>query len=103
MRRYRIEYESGFVKSLADIEDYISRELGNPVASRRLVEDIIKHCKMLRIFPKGSAVRMRIRGKELRFTYVRSYTIVFSVDDESRTVMVHMVQYSRSDIEALLD
>lgn len=100
--QYTVEYKPYFRKCLAEIEDYIVNEIGNPRSAEMIIESILRHCSILKIFPKGSPVFAEKRDKELRLIHVRSYTIVFSVDDRRKIVTIEALYYSRRDIESLL-
>jgi len=100
--QYTVEYKPYFRKCLTEVEGYITDEIGNPRSAEMIVGSIIKYCRMLKIFPKGNPVFLKKRGKELRLMHIRSYTVVFSVDDERRVVSVEALYYSRRDVEGLI-
>ena len=100
--RYEVKYKFSAKANLKEIKTYISKELQNPISAEKIIRDIIKKCDSLTLFPKASRVRLTRNARELRFTFLYHYTIVYSVDDKVKTVFIHAVIYSHRDIDSLL-
>lgn len=100
MKKYTVEYTVGAKLDIADIENYIASFLDNPVGAARIAMELLDTCDGLSVFPKRSPVRVKLDGKELRFTHKGKYTIIYYIHGDF--VTIHSVIYSRRDILAIL-
>ena len=98
---YEVNFTKTFNRDLNKIQDYISDEIGNPESAKRIVDSIMTKGYSLKLFPKALPIRIHTRNMDLRFTFVRRYTIVYFVDQKNRTVHLYRVLYSHQNILAL--
>ena len=102
MREYQVKYTPRFLREMGDIYELILLGYANFFAATSLIDKIKKKCQALSVMPKASAVVAEVAGYEFRFTRIKSYTIIYYVDDQEKTVHIVSIQYSRRDIIARL-
>ena len=85
------------LKDLKDIKEYISIELDNPKAAKRMIEKIIKRYESLRKFPfVGAELSSKIDYKtDFRFLVCESYIIFYRVDKQY--VSIYRILYGARD------
>ena len=88
MQKYEVRFSNDFRDKIQILYDYIVSEYNDPVNARKLVERIERKCRRLAIFPKGYAVKIIRNDLEYRFVHVNRFTIVFTVDDGRKVVIV---------------
>lgn len=102
MKQYKILYSSEAEQDISDIHDYIANKLSKPVSATRIIRRIIEKCEKLETFPNGYAIRFHSNGLAIRFTHYGNYTVAFYVDDETETVFIYAVKYSRMNLRTTL-
>ena len=100
--RYRVEYLDSALSDIASALEYISFELQNPVSGQKLVNKIFRRCDALDFAPKGSRVRLTVKGKDFRYIHIDNFTAVYYVDETEKKVKIYAVIYSRRDIPNIL-
>ena len=103
MKKYKVKILPQAEYDLASIGDYISNELSNQLSAQKILSRILAACNSLSTFPHRSPVFYEHSNKKLRAIHIKNYTIVYHVDDNSRSVEILAVIYSRRDIEKLLE
>lgn len=101
MMKYKIVFNSEAEAELISIFDYIFVELENPIGARKTIDGILRKCHNLSLFPNSMSVRFEIKDFKIRFVHYKKYTIVYSVNDKKREVMIHNVVYSYKNIKEM--
>ena len=97
---YSIVYSSAARRELVKIHEYITEKFCAPETAGIQVSRIVRAVKTLSVFPKMYRVRRKSTG--MRICPVDSYLILYSVDDDNRTVNVSHIIYSRRNLDALI-
>lgn len=89
----KLRYTPEAPQDLRDIQHYISDDLGNPAASKKVIANILKACSNLKTFPllgadlsaktgRDTDLRFIVCGKQLAFYRVEnSYISVIRIID----------------------
>ena len=101
---YNLEYLPAALRDMAEIAEYISKELKNPQSAVRLAEKFIEKAETLRTFPYGNQVYQPIRPLkyEYRKIIVDHYLMFYTVDEKSKTITIMRVIYARRNYEDIL-
>ncbi len=101
---YAVRYLITAVTDMQEIISYISKQLCNPEAASRLADEFIEAGNSIADFPYGRPVYRPIRelAHEYRPIYVKNYIMFYWVDENSKTVNIERVIYSKSNIKNLL-
>ena len=85
--------------SLIDVGVYISQTLGEPVTASKYADEIEKAIKSLSDFPKRVKLvdDVNLGALGVRRLIVNSFFVYYTVYDESKTVYVNDIIYSRAD------
>jgi antitoxin ParD1/3/4/toxin ParE1/3/4 len=75
-------------QDITDIWEYIVED--NPLAARRLREDILNAIRALASFPHQGYKRPDLTSRPLRFTLVREYLIAYAPDEKPLWVVAVM-------------
>ncbi len=102
MPEYKIKYTHNFFICLTKIYNYIYYVLENPNSAKLITSEITNKCSSLATFPKVSPAKFTIDEKEIYFTHVKNYTIIYDIDDISKIVTIRAVEYSRRNILDIL-
>lgn len=96
--QYKVKLMSRAVRDLDGIYKYIAETLLEPGTALNLVEEIEREILSLEQFPNRCPARRigAYAGKGYRQLFVKNYTVIFRVDEESKTVIVVTVRYSAS-------
>lgn len=102
---YKLEFLPLARQDMVEIAQYISHELKNPAAARRLSNNLIEAAERLTEFPYLYAVHLPIRPlkREYRKTSIENYCIFYSVDEKTKTVTVARVIYAGRNYERMLE
>lgn len=103
MKRYEIKYLPEAKQDIEDIFDYIGNELKDGFAAKRILWAIVEKCESLSVFPNGHAVRLYSHGQAIRFAHYGHYTIAYFVNEDTFTVNIYAVKYSRMDLKTAID
>lgn len=89
-------------EDLADIFNYIHRNLDNPVAAQNIVAKILEKVKKLSDFPEMGAHLQRVEAELAGYHYLLAdnYLIIYKVADNE--VVVLRLLHARSDYMQLL-
>ncbi len=101
---YNLEYLPVARNDMIDIVRYISNELNNPIAAKRLAIELIDAGEGILKFPYANPAYIPIRPlkHEYRKLLVRNYMMFYRVDEEKKMVTVARVIYAKRDYEKLL-
>jgi len=102
---YKLEYLPAARKDIVEIAQYVSRELNNHAAAERLVVELVEAGDKITHFPYANPAYVPIRPlrREYRKLLVRSYLMLYWIDEEKKLVTVARVIYARRDYGRLLD
>ena len=102
---YDLEYLPMARKDMVEAVRYISEKLKNPAAAERLAEELIEAGDRITLFPYANPVHMPVRPlkHEYRKLPVRSYLMLYWVDEEKKLITVARVIYARRNYERLLE
>lgn len=102
---YSLEYLPIARQDLMDIVWYISHEMGNPTAAKKLSGELIEAADKLTDFPYANTAYRPIRPlhQEYRRLLVQNYIIFYSVDEIQKLITVARVLYARRNDGKLLD
>ena len=102
---YRLEFMPLARQDLIETARYISHELKNPAAARRITNRLVEAAQRLTEFPYGYAIYVPIRplNREYRKIPVENYCVFYTVDEKTKTVTVVRVIYAGRNIERLLE
>jgi len=89
---------------MADIVRYISHELFNPTAAKKLANEMICAAERLTELPYINAIHQTIKPlkKESRKLFVKNYIMFYWIDEKEKRVTVARVIYARRDHDKLL-
>jgi len=97
MTKLQLSHEAQ--NDLAQISEYISKELDNPGAAKRILAQISKRMRMLITFPTlgaSLATILPIQTKH-RFLVAGSYVVFYRHDEGKNAVFVIRVLYGKRD------
>ena len=97
---YSITYTPRAVRELSEIREYITENFYAPDIANKQVERIVKTIKTLAIFPKRYKIRSQQSG--MRLCPVDNYAVLYSIDDENKTVNISRIIYARRDFDRLI-
>jgi plasmid stabilization system protein ParE len=100
MTRYKVRYRQSFYEDVAEIHDYISRQLKNDFAARNTVDKIRESVENLRFFPAGRKVFCDDEATKYFAKTSGNFQIFYVIS--GRSVEVLKVQYSKRDIRRVL-
>lgn len=103
MMYYGVIYSAMAKKDLEIAHDYIAQTFGNPDSARDTIRYITKKCDSLKLFPRASPIKYESRNLKMRFARAGKYTIIFSVDSGTNSVIIQRIFYSRRNIRTLLE
>ena len=88
-------------KDITEILDYISGELANPSAARRLWSDIKEAIGRAKTFPYAMPTIRNEQissGKEYRRLDVNNYAVIYKIVEERKEIRIFAVFYGPSNI-----
>ncbi|NMM65082.1 type II toxin-antitoxin system RelE/ParE family toxin [Clostridium sp. P21] len=99
MSTYNIQITEPAEEDLYEIGVYISKELLEPETAKKVISKIAKEINSLADMPLRNAlvVDERLAYNGIRKIIVNNYIIFYVVNDESKTVTIIRVLYSRRD------
>lgn len=98
MDKYQVVLLSEAYKNIDEIYEYISKHFLEPETALNMVDSIEEAIFSLEHMPKRGAPRRYgiYASKDYRQLFVKNYTIIYRVDDESKQVVIVAVRYSKS-------
>ena len=101
---YSIIYSTSSLEDLLAIYEYIGLELYNEKAATKLIEKIKKSISLLSITPYMHKIidDYPWNKKNLRIYTVKNYSITYIVDEETKTVKIVRIIYSKMDLSIAL-
>lgn len=101
---YRLEFLPIAMQDMTEIMGYISQDLSNPTAAERLANEMIEAAERLTDFPYINSVHLTVRPlkHEYRKQIVKSYIMLYWIDEQKKLVTISRVIYGRRDYEKLL-
>ncbi len=102
MSDYTVELSGEAQDQIAAIHGYIKNELCNPSAAETFLDDTEDAVDSLERFPYAHMVRpgsKLIGGYEKRQFFRENYRLFYIIKEESKTVRVIRVAYSRMDLD----
>ena len=91
-------------KDLADILQYISKDLSAPKAANDLLDDILKCYDNILLNPLMYALcdNDRLKSKKYRKAVIKNYIMFYRVDEEKQIIYIMRFIYGRRDCINLL-
>ena len=99
---FKLHYSPEARNDLAEIKEYISGELANPVAASRMIACIAKRVRKLEQFPEiGTPLSSIVEiDTNFRFLVCKNYLVFYRV--EGNAVFINRVLYGGRDYVAIL-
>lgn len=99
---YKIVLSNEAIKDLSDTKTYISRELKNPTAAKRIVSDIIKRLRILESYPEAGPSVAALTGEEtdIRLLSCEKHIAMYRI--VGNTVHVARIVNARQDYLRLI-
>ncbi len=96
--QYKVKLMSRALRDLDGIYQYIADSLSESNTALNMVDELEREILSLSQFPNRCAVRRSgiYANKGYRQLFVKNYTVIFRVDESSKTVIVVTVRYSAS-------
>lgn len=96
--QYKVKLMSRALRDLDGIYQYIAGAMSEPNTALNMVDELEREILSLSRFPNRCAVRRSgiYANKGYRQLFVKNYTVIFRVDESSKTVIVVTVRYSAS-------
>ena len=100
---YKLEYLPLALRDITEIVRYISKDLSNPTAAENLANTFIESAENLKEFPYANSVYTPIRSlnREYRRVFVCNYTMFYFVNEDTKTITISRIVYSKRDYENL--
>ena len=101
---YNLVYLPAARQDMIDIVRYVSKELCNPTAARRLAVELIEAGERILDFPYAHPAYTPIRPlkHEYRKTRVSSYMMFYWVDEAQKLETIARVVYAKRELSQLL-
>ncbi len=89
---------------MADIARYISQELNNPDAAKKLAKEMIEAAQRLPGFPYANKALLPIKPlkHEYRRLLIKNYILFYWIDERTKTISVARVIYAKRDYQRFL-
>ena len=99
MDKYLVKLMPRARRDLDGIYAYIAERFLEPITAENLIDALEEGIVSLESMPYRCAVRKRgiYAGKGYRQLFVRNYTVIYRVDELTKSVIVVTVRYSASD------
>ena len=99
---YKIVLSKEAIQDLADTKTYISRELKNPMAAKRIVSDIVKRLRILETYPEAGPSVAALIGEEtdIRLFSCDRHIALYRIS--GKTIHVARVVNARQDYQRLI-
>lgn len=96
--QYNMKLTSRALRDLDSIYKYIAQTLMEPGTALNMIKDIRSEILSLEQFPNRCPLRKTgaYANKGYRQLLVKSYTVVYRVDENTKTVIIVTVRYSAS-------
>ena len=98
--KYIIQYSTSFNKELVEILSYLSNDLNNPKAAKRLIYELENKLKIIICFPKIFPYKIYNDVVMYKFN-IQNYSIYYSIQDY--TINVNHIFYSKRNLSDLLN
>ncbi len=102
---YKLEYLPIARQDMIEIVQYISHDLSNPTAAEKLADELINAGDRITAMPYINPAYVPIKPltHEYRKLLVENYIMFYWVDEETKTVTIARVIYSKRDYRHLLE
>ena len=101
---YKLEYLPIARADMVEIARYISQDLCNPSAAKKLADEMINAAERLTNFPYVYPLHHTFKPlkNEYRKLIIKNYIMFYWVDENEKKVVIARVIYYRRDYEKLL-
>ncbi len=101
---YKIEYSSIAENSLNEIYDCISNVLLGPRAAQIITLGIMSTINSLSELPKRNKLcdEIFLKNKNIRSTHFKNFKILYYIDDNSSTITIVNIFYSKRNINNVI-
>ena len=102
---YELEFLPIAKKDMDDIIYYVSNNLKNNLASKRLAKSIIDGANSVLEFPYGCSIYKPVRtlNNEYRSMKIKNFLMFYTINEEKKLITVVRVLYQRMDINSILE
>lgn len=101
---YSIRIAPAFEERLDHITSYIEEELGLPQSAAALYDDLASKFSIIAKFPRAYMVdedATRVIGQEVHSANIRSFKLLYWIDDVEQTVLVFALRFQGESPELL--
>ncbi|WP_159060025.1 type II toxin-antitoxin system RelE/ParE family toxin [Collinsella provencensis] len=101
---YRIRVVPALTERLGEITTYIRDDLGLPKSASMLYDDLEAKFAVIEEFPRAYMVdkdASRAIGEEIRGVSIRSFKLLYWIDDAEQTVLAFAILFRGEDPKAL--
>lgn len=101
---YKLEFLPIAKQDMDSIIYYISHELKNSSAAKRLANDFIRETNKILDFPYGSAIYHldQTLQNEYREMKIRNFIMFYTINEKEKIITVVRVLYQKMDISKIL-
>lgn len=99
MDKYNVQLLSRALRDLDEIYGYIANHLSEPGTAEKLIDELESSILSLEHLPHRCAERQTgvFANKGYRQMFVKSYTVIYRIDENEKKVTVVTVRYSKSN------
>ena len=84
----RLQYTPEAIWQLRQIRDYISGELHNPSAGKRVKDSIVADCRRLKEYPNlGISINLVDDGRPVRLLVSGNYVVVYEIQGDNINIV----------------
>lgn len=97
--RYSVKLLSSAYRSLDEIYAYIAKQLQAEKSALKLIDKLEEAIFSLEFMPQRGAKRRvgAYEKKGYRQLFVKSFTVIYRIDEENKHVLILTVRYSKSE------
>lgn len=96
---YKLIITSPAETDLADITEYIAKDLSAPIAASNFLNEVSKCYDNISRTPLMYELcqNERLRARKYRKALIKNYVMLYKVDEQTKTVSIMRFVYGRSD------
>ena len=101
---YKLEFLPIAKKDIEDIVQYISHNLKNPIAAKKLSNNFIVATNSILEFPYGYPIYNLFENlkNEYRSIKVKNFLMFYTIDEEKKTITIARILYQKMSIDVFL-
>ena len=103
-KEYKVKLTDIAHEDIADIVQYIAKDLKEPLIARKMYTKIVDELKKLKTMPQRHALAIdtHLHSLDVRPFYIENYIAPYTILEEKNTVLILRVLYARRDWKNLL-